>query len=311
MLAGGAVGGGGDGGGGGGGVTHGFLSGLAPPLPAPSHLLHMGYLASLPLLRGVELLGGKGCSSVSLTLPCTWSPAAWWLSCRWGMEEEEEESARVFSSYPAVRRVSIAVDETNVLPGALQLIRTLRPQWETERVKTKVQRQKERERERVHSQPAAKTRCWGETARHLLVRMALKKEQQRGAFGGGNRMQEVQFTSGFFLFFLRNMQQVKVGFGSASLSLLRWTRHHLSSFSFSCTSSTGTQWFNSPFGFSDHLFYKGDPKLDLPPFLAHSCGFESSTIVGMHSEVLQAQIMIRIPFWMFSGRNTHFVLYDL
>ncbi|KAM6458694.1 ethanolamine kinase 2 isoform 2-T2 [Liasis olivaceus] len=53
-------------------------------------------------------------------------------------EEEEEESARVFSSYPAVRRVSIAVDETNVLPGALQLIRTLRPQWETERVKTKL-----------------------------------------------------------------------------------------------------------------------------------------------------------------------------
>ncbi|ETE73958.1 Ethanolamine kinase 2, partial [Ophiophagus hannah] len=55
-----------------------------------------------------------------------------------GAEEEEEESARVFSSYPAVRRVSIAVDETNVLPGALQLIRTLRPQWETERVKTKL-----------------------------------------------------------------------------------------------------------------------------------------------------------------------------
>uniref|UniRef100_A0A670Z5C8 ethanolamine kinase n=1 Tax=Pseudonaja textilis TaxID=8673 RepID=A0A670Z5C8_PSETE len=55
-----------------------------------------------------------------------------------GAEEEEEESGRVFSSYPAVRRVSIAVDETNVLPGALQLIRTLRPQWETERVKTKL-----------------------------------------------------------------------------------------------------------------------------------------------------------------------------
>uniref|UniRef100_A0A8D0FYZ6 ethanolamine kinase n=1 Tax=Sphenodon punctatus TaxID=8508 RepID=A0A8D0FYZ6_SPHPU len=38
----------------------------------------------------------------------------------------------------AVRCLSIAVDENNVLPGALQLIRELRPRWETERVKTKL-----------------------------------------------------------------------------------------------------------------------------------------------------------------------------
>lgn len=96
-----------------------------------------------------------------------------------GAEEEEEESARVFS---AVRRVSIAVDETNVLPGALQLIRTLRPQWETERVKTKVQRQ------RVRSQPAAENALlWGAIARHLLAKDTdgIKEEQQRGALGAG------------------------------------------------------------------------------------------------------------------------------
>uniref|UniRef100_A0A8D2L0K9 ethanolamine kinase n=1 Tax=Varanus komodoensis TaxID=61221 RepID=A0A8D2L0K9_VARKO len=66
--------------------------------------------------------------------------AAWWSGCLWGMEEDdEEESRRVPTScYPAIQRVSIAVDEKNVLPGALQLIRKLRPQWETERVKSKL-----------------------------------------------------------------------------------------------------------------------------------------------------------------------------
>ncbi|XP_042320231.1 ethanolamine kinase 2 [Sceloporus undulatus] len=53
-------------------------------------------------------------------------------------EEEEEEEQSPSPSPPAVQRVSIAVEETNVLPGALQLIRKLRPQWEAERVKTKV-----------------------------------------------------------------------------------------------------------------------------------------------------------------------------
>ncbi|KAF7254792.1 Ethanolamine kinase 2 [Varanus komodoensis] len=54
-------------------------------------------------------------------------------------EDDEEESRRVPTScYPAIQRVSIAVDEKNVLPGALQLIRKLRPQWETERVKSKL-----------------------------------------------------------------------------------------------------------------------------------------------------------------------------
>lgn len=65
-----------------------------------------------------------------------------WPGCIWGMEEEEEEEdLHICTSYPAIQRVSIAVDEANVLPGALQLIRKLRPQWETERVKSKVQTQ--------------------------------------------------------------------------------------------------------------------------------------------------------------------------
>uniref|UniRef100_A0A8C8SG58 ethanolamine kinase n=1 Tax=Pelusios castaneus TaxID=367368 RepID=A0A8C8SG58_9SAUR len=41
-------------------------------------------------------------------------------------------------SYPAVRRLGIAVDENDLRPGALRLIRELRPQWETERVQTKL-----------------------------------------------------------------------------------------------------------------------------------------------------------------------------
>ncbi|XP_028590048.2 ethanolamine kinase 2 isoform X1 [Podarcis muralis] len=77
--------------------------------------------------------------------------AALWPGCLRGMEEgvdEDEQQKqqppppppppRVSTSYRAIQRVGIAVDETNVLPGALQLIRKLRPQWETERVKTKL-----------------------------------------------------------------------------------------------------------------------------------------------------------------------------
>ncbi|XP_033008630.1 ethanolamine kinase 2 isoform X1 [Lacerta agilis] len=78
--------------------------------------------------------------------------AALWPGCLRGMEEgvdeheQEDEKQkqppppppRVSTSYRAIQRVGIAVDETNVLPGALQLIRKLRPQWETERVKTKL-----------------------------------------------------------------------------------------------------------------------------------------------------------------------------
>lgn len=67
-------------------------------------------------------------------------------------EEEAEDEQHVCTSYPAIPSISIAVDETNVLPGALQLIRKLRPQWETARVKTKVQPQR-----RVSLQAVAST----------------------------------------------------------------------------------------------------------------------------------------------------------
>lgn len=39
---------------------------------------------------------------------------------------------------PAVPLLGIAVDEGDVLPGALRLMRELRPSWEPDRVKTKV-----------------------------------------------------------------------------------------------------------------------------------------------------------------------------
>ena len=39
---------------------------------------------------------------------------------------------------PAVPHLGIAVDEGDVLPGALRLMRELRPGWEPARVKTKV-----------------------------------------------------------------------------------------------------------------------------------------------------------------------------
>ncbi|XP_066481039.1 ethanolamine kinase 2 isoform X1 [Tiliqua scincoides] len=53
-------------------------------------------------------------------------------------QQQQQQQQRVSASSPTIQRISIAVDETNVLPGALQLIRKLRPQWETERVKTKL-----------------------------------------------------------------------------------------------------------------------------------------------------------------------------
>ncbi|XP_044871549.1 ethanolamine kinase 2 isoform X2 [Mauremys mutica] len=60
--------------------------------------------------------------------------------CTWTMEEKVSAAAGLHGrrGYPAVRSLGIAVDENNVRPGALQLIRELRPQWETERVKTKL-----------------------------------------------------------------------------------------------------------------------------------------------------------------------------
>ncbi|XP_038236248.1 ethanolamine kinase 2 isoform X2 [Dermochelys coriacea] len=52
--------------------------------------------------------------------------------CTWAMEEKLPAAA---AAAPAL---GIAVDENNVRPGALRLIRELRPQWEPERVKTKL-----------------------------------------------------------------------------------------------------------------------------------------------------------------------------
>lgn len=45
---------------------------------------------------------------------------------------------------PAVPHLGIAVDEGDVLPGALRLMRELRPGWEPARVKTKVRPDGER-----------------------------------------------------------------------------------------------------------------------------------------------------------------------
>lgn len=57
------------------------------------------------------------------------------------MEEDQQDLQQPQQQQPQqppIQRVSIAVDETNVLPGALQLIRKLRPQWAAEHVKTKL-----------------------------------------------------------------------------------------------------------------------------------------------------------------------------
>ncbi|RXM94949.1 Ethanolamine kinase 1 [Acipenser ruthenus] len=39
---------------------------------------------------------------------------------------------------PVIRKLSICVDEHNVIPGALKLIKKLRPSWDTDRVQTKL-----------------------------------------------------------------------------------------------------------------------------------------------------------------------------
>ncbi|XP_048352142.1 ethanolamine kinase 2 isoform X1 [Sphaerodactylus townsendi] len=98
----------------------------------------MGAFASLPLLRGWSCLLRQFCRAfLSLNSVRHLERADLYADRPWGMEEEEEEQ-RVCTSYPAIPSISIAVDETNVLPGALRLIRKLRPQWETARVKTKL-----------------------------------------------------------------------------------------------------------------------------------------------------------------------------
>ncbi|XP_067387612.1 ethanolamine kinase 2 isoform X2 [Emydura macquarii macquarii] len=59
----------------------------------------------------------------------------------WAMEEKAAAGGSGLHGrrgYPAVRRLGIAVDENDLRPGALQLIRELRPQWEPARVQTKL-----------------------------------------------------------------------------------------------------------------------------------------------------------------------------
>uniref|UniRef100_A0A8D0DK49 ethanolamine kinase n=1 Tax=Salvator merianae TaxID=96440 RepID=A0A8D0DK49_SALMN len=107
----------------------------------------MGYFTSLQLLRGWSCCERRLLPSfrfpISTLLPLLHlkkRAAPWPGCCLWGMEEEEqEEDPRVCTRYlPAIQRVGIAVDEIDVRPGALQLIRKLRPQWEPERVQTKL-----------------------------------------------------------------------------------------------------------------------------------------------------------------------------
>lgn len=63
--------------------------------------------------------------------------------CSWGMEEKAAASAgcRAPPGPPragAVPCFGISVDQDDILPGALRLIRELRPHWKTEQVRTKV-----------------------------------------------------------------------------------------------------------------------------------------------------------------------------
>ncbi|XP_054835151.1 ethanolamine kinase 2 [Eublepharis macularius] len=100
----------------------------------------MGAFASLPLLRGWSCWLRQFCRAfLSPNSVPHLEGAELYSDCPWGMEEEEaEEQRHGFASYLAIPSISIAVDETNVQPGALQLIGRLRPQWETAQVKTKL-----------------------------------------------------------------------------------------------------------------------------------------------------------------------------
>nr|XP_012805339.1 ethanolamine kinase 2 isoform X2 [Jaculus jaculus] len=61
--------------------------------------------------------------------------------CSWGMEEPEEEEPpsppRAAAAAAAVPCFAVAVDQDDILPGALRLIRELRPHWKPEQVRTK------------------------------------------------------------------------------------------------------------------------------------------------------------------------------
>lgn len=62
--------------------------------------------------------------------------------CSWGMEEKAVASAGCWEPpgppRAAVPCFGVAVDQDDILPGALLLIRELRPHWKPEQVRTKV-----------------------------------------------------------------------------------------------------------------------------------------------------------------------------
>lgn len=61
--------------------------------------------------------------------------------CSWGMEERAAAGAGCREPPGPPRAVpcfSVSVDQDNILPGALRLIRELRPHWRPEQVRTKV-----------------------------------------------------------------------------------------------------------------------------------------------------------------------------
>lgn len=62
--------------------------------------------------------------------------------CSWSMEEKAVASASCWEPpgppRAAVPCFAIAVDQDDILPGALRLIRELRPHWKPEQVRTKV-----------------------------------------------------------------------------------------------------------------------------------------------------------------------------
>ncbi|XP_024072478.2 ethanolamine kinase 2 [Terrapene carolina triunguis] len=106
-------------------------SSLPSPSPAPAHG---------PLPRRSAASGGGVAGAPSPPPALARARLRLCPHCTWAMEEKVSAAAGLHGrrGYPAVRCLGIAVDENNVRPGALQLIRELRPQWETERVKTKL-----------------------------------------------------------------------------------------------------------------------------------------------------------------------------
>ncbi|XP_034623172.1 ethanolamine kinase 2 isoform X2 [Trachemys scripta elegans] len=121
------------GGGGADSWVRGVGGGSSPPSPSPAP-------AHGPLPQRSAASGGGVAGAPSPPPALARARLRLCPHCTWAMEEKVSAAAGLHGrrGYPAVRCLGIAVDENNVRPGALQLIRELRPQWETERVKTKL-----------------------------------------------------------------------------------------------------------------------------------------------------------------------------